>query len=267
MAGPKYTCPECKAVLRPAKPLTPGKKVRCPKCEAIFTVEEEGRAPAVAAARPPRNEDDEGGTYGLFDHTDEEAEGKGRKVDYEESLRDKFPKSKRGPAQALATGPSNWLLGTGLLFAFVSLGLILYWGFPLVFSDHLTQPSEKLRDFKDRPWEMSWEEFDQRLATDKNAKNQERYRKAYDELRQLDRERTIQRVTKIVLLGIPGLAYGIVLTVGAVKMQNLESYRWAVISSVLAMPSILGLPAGLWCLKTLRHPDVIAGFEEESVEE
>lgn len=33
----KTSCPECDAVLRPVKPLTPGQKVKCPKCGVSFT--------------------------------------------------------------------------------------------------------------------------------------------------------------------------------------------------------------------------------------
>src|SRR5262249_35210550 len=46
----KIDCPECGATLKPAKPLTPGKKVRCPKCANVFVVpgaeEEEEEVPA-----------------------------------------------------------------------------------------------------------------------------------------------------------------------------------------------------------------------------
>src|SRR5262245_10623617 len=39
MSLTKLECPECGKVLKPARPVTPGKKVRCRKCEAVFVAE------------------------------------------------------------------------------------------------------------------------------------------------------------------------------------------------------------------------------------
>ena len=36
MAITKLSCPDCGTVLRPAKPVAPGKKVKCPRCDLIF---------------------------------------------------------------------------------------------------------------------------------------------------------------------------------------------------------------------------------------
>src|SRR5207247_632211 len=96
MAVAKIDCPECGATLKPAKPLTPGKKVRCPKCDNVFVVpgaeiEEEQEVPARKArvdkvsrksapaeepAPPPQmkplDDEDEGGIYGLVQEPDEE---------------------------------------------------------------------------------------------------------------------------------------------------------------------------------------------------
>ena len=44
----KVTCPECGAVLKSSKGVTPGKKIRCPKCGESFRAPEE----AVQEARP-----------------------------------------------------------------------------------------------------------------------------------------------------------------------------------------------------------------------
>ncbi len=51
----KLSCPKCKTVLRPAKPLQAGKKVKCPKCANDFTAEEgdaEKHPPAKVKAEP-----------------------------------------------------------------------------------------------------------------------------------------------------------------------------------------------------------------------
>jgi hypothetical protein len=47
----KLSCPKCKTVLRPAKPLPAGKMVKCPKCANDFTAEE-GNVEQQTAAPP-----------------------------------------------------------------------------------------------------------------------------------------------------------------------------------------------------------------------
>src|SRR5262249_14192975 len=44
----KFTCPECEAVLRPAKPLPSGKRVTGPKCVAGFVVRGDAEEDEVA---------------------------------------------------------------------------------------------------------------------------------------------------------------------------------------------------------------------------
>src|SRR5437868_10315152 len=86
----KLNCPKCKTVLRPAKPLPPGKRVKCPKCSNDFTAEEGADKATVldaaleaAATLPPKkpdkpaprklgpknladdDEEDRGGVYGI----------------------------------------------------------------------------------------------------------------------------------------------------------------------------------------------------------
>src|SRR5215207_1363664 len=105
---PKYQCPECEAVLRRAEAIPAGKKIRCPKCEAVFAAramaEDEEEAPAASYAlagssAPPKPkvpvEDDEDSTpYGVIKEDPNEA----RPEIHLGSLRDRFAKSKIGPA-------------------------------------------------------------------------------------------------------------------------------------------------------------------------
>jgi hypothetical protein len=60
---------------------------------------------------------------------------------------------------------------------------------------------------------------------------------------------------------------GPLLLIGAVHLRRLESYRWAVAGSVLAMlsPSVccfFGLPVGVWVFRVLRDPEVKAAFRD-----
>src|SRR4051794_26347761 len=95
MSLTKLVCPECNKVLRPAKPVAPGKKVRCPKCDSVFIAgdeddedvdEEEDRprkkkpAPAAKAAAPPKKaaagDEEEDGAYGVVRDKDDEGKPK-----------------------------------------------------------------------------------------------------------------------------------------------------------------------------------------------
>lgn len=265
MSVNKYTCPECKAVLKPAKPLTPGKKVRCPKCEAIFTVEgEDGTTPRKPAPPAPRPlEDDEAGTYGVIDHEKSDAEDEIKENIHEISLRDKFPKSKRMSVQSIVIPPSNLLLGTGILMALGALLCIIWWLFPIMFTEHFAEPRQVLRDPKGRPWDLNWEDFKLRRSVEKDPARKQDLEDAYNKLLEIDRSEKWSRAVLIFFIGLPLAVYSVLIIMAAVKMQNLESYPWAMAGSILAMPSLLGFPGGMWCYVTLRKPDVKLAFEEE----
>jgi hypothetical protein len=64
---------------------------------------------------------------------------------------------------------------------------------------------------------------------------------------------------------ISSFAVGVVMILGAVKMMRLESHRWAMAASILAMlpcgpASILGMAAGVWSLIVLNRRNVAAAF-------
>ncbi len=72
-----------------------------------------------------------------------------------------------------------------------------------------------------------------------------------------DEEIAEQLVT--IFMGLVGLTWGSLICLGASRMQNLESYAWALAGSVLG---ILPLFAGIFAILALRDPRVIAGFQE-----
>lgn len=63
----------------------------------------------------------------------------------------------------------------------------------------------------------------------------------------------------IVLFGILLAVWGAMICLGASRMQNLESYTWAMTGAVLG---ILPLLVGVFALIMLRNPKVIEGFME-----
>lgn len=143
---PKYQCTECEAVLRRAEAVAPGKKIRCPKCEAVFPAiplpddepapEQAGYAvagmPATATKpKPVVDEDENSNPYKVIKET-------GDHVNPEihlGSLRDKFAKSKIGPAMYKTVLPSNWLLRLGLFSCVVAVFWFAYGLWPIVFCE------------------------------------------------------------------------------------------------------------------------------------
>ena len=69
-----------------------------------------------------------------------------------------------------------------------------------------------------------------------------------------------------VVFSVIGIAMGIVILMGAMKMRNLQSYNFALAATIIAMIPcvspccILGLPFGIWALVVLMKPDVKAAF-------
>jgi hypothetical protein len=138
---PKYQCPECEAVLKRETAVEPGKKIKCPKCEVIFPAkpmrepEQEGK-PKTAGAQQMMDDDDEeqGGSYAVIE--DKAEEGDARKKDLHfGSLRDKFAKSKRGPAMAEMVTPSNFVMGEGILVCAGAVAGFVIALWPFIFSE------------------------------------------------------------------------------------------------------------------------------------
>jgi hypothetical protein len=69
-----------------------------------------------------------------------------------------------------------------------------------------------------------------------------------------------------IVAGIIGLAVGVVILMGALKMKNLTSYGFAMTSAILAMVPcvspccLVGLPIGIWAVVVLTDPAVKAAF-------
>src|SRR5262245_42916415 len=179
----KFTCPECEAVLRPAKPLPSGKKVTCPKCKAIFVVHDpdedaikernpakKSGSPAAGAKQDPFDEEGPE-TYAIIkeeepqaeepeeededeDEDDDEDEDRPKKTkpkmdrarseDLEFRLNIKVT-DPRGPAQAALVSPSNFLMLVGTLACIGAIIAILYGAWPFLFMDRVLDPADYFR--------------------------------------------------------------------------------------------------------------------------
>lgn len=277
MAEIKYTCPECDATVTLAQPASKGKKIKCPKCDFLFapTAEEQERAAkqvAPKAAAKRLDDDDDGpATYSFNEaeqraaeeekrkqaerekaeeEPDEEGEPKKKKKKkekkgvFDEPIRDRFPKSKRGPAQAAVIPPSNALLAAGLITCIGALIGICVYAFPMIFT---IKPAATTRAVRAAP------------GADKTAKTAPQPEPPPSAASNLDNWIGIAMFIWVFI-------YGCGVTTGAAKMQNLESYQLAAGGSILALLPLgwyfwlLTMPAGLWCLMVLKKPFVKEGF-------
>jgi hypothetical protein len=263
---PIYTCPECGAKLKKNKELEPGKKLRCSECEVIFAIPGEKKKPAPA---PIVFEDEDGpAQYGVITDPADEAAEKVRKAAFDPT-KERFEKSKRGPALELVVRPSNVLLFCGVLTCLMALGGAFASSFQLIFKVQEVQEQKGLYT--------------------KPGDSKVRYKELTDEQRSMR------------YWGIAGsvlfFLWGTVVCGGASKMHELEKYWLAMTGSIMALlgplvplgiwlylegtsegepdmafvgPAILcfasGLPASIWSISTLRNEKVLAGYAEEPVE-
>jgi predicted Zn finger-like uncharacterized protein len=256
MASERITCPDCKSVLKPAKPVPDGKKVRCPKCgnqfttpglleeEVIQVVEEElprKKAPGKKKAKtgikkasghtPPRkkpiDDDDEdgGGIYsfvGANKTTDEE--GGRPEIEY---APDMSIKDLRGPAQSAVVKPSNFILLINGLSVLANIFLICVQFWPMVFSESC----------------VDWKKvLSKHYKEDQNEVKRVEGIKEFKEVKDKDLAivQDAEEIEKQWRFGMMGvflvlLVYNAIVIVGAVKMQNLESRRWGIVSSIMTL--------------------------------
>jgi uncharacterized Zn finger protein (UPF0148 family) len=272
MALTKLVCPECSKVLRPARPVAPGKKVRCPKCEFVFVAgedededdaeEEEERPkkkkPAAKAAAPakkappakkPADGEEEEGAYGIAGGGEEDDEGK-PKISY---APDSSVKDLRGPAVAIVTPPTNLLIRSGFIGVFGCIVLLLLLAIPA-----LLPVSEDDRPESRQPLPMM--KIDPGFAkvnppaaagpgpnmggggggSGDNKKEKLEEEESYGYV--------VYRVdwgglcelhwTMFLLAMIPIVLLGVysgLVASGGIKAQNLESRGWGITSSIMAM--------------------------------
>ncbi|MFL5241795.1 MAG: hypothetical protein ACJ8FY_06780 [Gemmataceae bacterium] len=298
MPASKVSCPKCRAVLRPSKPLPVGKKVRCPKCANLFTVRPDDSDTLAAAKAGPAKAGpgNKGKTKPLppakkkiFDDEDEDGpatysfaneESKDHDPDAEEKedisvVPDLKVKDPRGPATATIMRSSNWLMRLSLIGCLTNVVLLLFLLIPQLLPVEDDDPAA-------------------------NKGGQTAAAKAEKEKKQKEKDAETLGLTRtsyvLLTFGLHGFAFAYysVIVFGVFKMQTLESYRWSIAACILAfIPLAAGVPplvayliadkppeeylivpyAGNWlsvlaagavCLYVLRKKEVIAGFEYQS---
>ena len=271
----KLTCPKCKAILKPAKPVPEGKTVKCPKCEEMFkaggkAAEEKAEAPVKKKAAAEPDEDEEVGTYAVLKDEaeekkkadkeerekrkkkkrrraeemggDDEEDEDDEEEEEEEDVTDQYLKNlkqidPRGPAQDTIVTPANWLLRTALLGFF---GWVFYFG---VFMLPVAFPNEEKKDDAANAAPAA--------AKDKDKKKEKKQAfhwwsaesilhggKTEDE----QPEKEAWSIILFVFVLLLGLAQAGAIGNASVKMQSLESYNWSLWGCILTMIPLVTFP-------------------------
>lgn len=297
MPATKVSCPRCKAVLKPSKPLPVGKKVKCPKCANLFTVKPDDSDIRVAVPAGPKSkskpkpaapvitkkdsfDDDEDGpaVYSFADAGHDADDDAGEEKEDISVVPDLAVKDPRGPATERLVKPSNWLMRLALMGCLTNIVLMLFFLIPQLL------PVED-----DAPDPKSGGGQSAQSKADQEKKTKERDKETLG----------LTRASYVALIfGLLGFSflYFAVIAFGVYKMQNLESYKWSIAACILAflplaavVPSLViwavadyGLDemwvlpyagggnwlsvllAGIFTLVALRSKDVIKGFNYQS---
>ena len=260
MASARITCPDCKSVLKPAKPVPDGKKVKCPKCGNMFPtpglVEDEDDLPRKKATgqetakrrhqesrriptrRPrkpaPRRRRGERRRRLRYISDEEKAEEDKPEIEY---APDMSIKDLRGPAQAAVVKPSN-------LHAPHRRTLLPVQHFPhLLCRSGRWSSAESVVD-----WEKVLAKHGVRAIKPPRAESPATRNTRISRTRILEivQEANEKAVKDFVQDGFPPLGrlwmmglfilvliYNAIAIVGAVSMQNLELRRWGIASSIM----------------------------------
>ena len=274
MAVQKLTCPECSTVLRPTKPVPPGKKVKCPRCDTVFAaraveepeddeVEEErparpARKAAKAPARPKTKaareapkpaaaSEDDDGAYAVI-RDDKEADEDKPKINY---APDMSIKDLRGPAVALMTSPTNKLTLVGFIGVFGWLIFLLLLLIPAVFpitGDAVEQDVMYIGPGLSQAWPGGGgggmggvmggggapAGGDDASKTKLAEEKPGLYEVAGVDLSVICDEAWYLFMAWLVPI-ILFTCYSGLVAFGAIKMQNLESWGWGMAASIMAM--------------------------------
>jgi hypothetical protein len=257
--GKKVKCPKCGEAFTaeeeaPRAPAAAAKSKPAAKKPAA----EQPAPPKPAAAMD--DDEEEGGTYGVVKEEEpeeesprsrakSEAKSEGKKKPKINYAPDTSLKDLRGPAVAILVGPSNGLLITGLVGFIGWLALLVLILIPKVFpiSDEDAVEKDKpkqaymvlpgvgmmARDLAGGP--PPTDDAKDKEAAKKEAQAGATFLVVYGfdlgQLAQLDWDLFLVAMLPILV----GMAYSFVLTLGAAKIQNLESRAWGITSSIMAM--------------------------------
>jgi hypothetical protein len=328
--GKKVRCPKCEHVFAataedepeeeaPEETPKKGKK----KKEGDGAAKKEAPAAAQPApAKPAGSDDDEGGTYGYIKEEEEEPEeevkgkgkGKGKATGKSKKpvisyVPDVKVKDLRGPATAKVMTPSSYLMLAGLGGFIGWLGFLLLLVLPAVFplseSTMAQRPSAKIGPGLSNSMSALRQAANLPPAPGSGDKKVEEEGPSFFDVWGCDFSALAEQPWYLFFPALMpilvGAIYSGICTMGAVKMQNIESRPWGIASSIMAMLPfnvggiqivlgvlvqyimsqadmdawttntfmagimtvawLISLGSGVYALITLMDEDVVAGFE------
>lgn len=268
----QVTCPKCKTILRPSKPLQEGKKVKCPKCATLFTAkndEQEIKSATKAAskerakgkpqepAKPaasakPLSQDDEDGpaVYGVIRDPDlereeeEEEEIEEDEDDLDEDELEERQRKRKNKKEKLSVvvdlsvkdlrGPAVEAImrPSNWLMRLALIGCITNLIIMGVYLIPVLLPVQL---------------DENQLEAIKQER--EKFRDKPEELKKFDAKQleSTMGLTKtsfvFMMFGIYGFcfAYYALIIYGVFKMQTLESYTWSVVACILGLIPLAAL--------------------------
>ncbi len=267
--GTRVQCPSCKKVLAlPGGPSSPNSDASQKK----QPVPPPKTTPAPAPAPTPSSfdDDDEAGLYGVrkdpdLDDEEDELPTKGKSKGSSNPPKKKKPvisyapdtsiKDLRGPAMTHVVQPSNYMMiqcGLVMVTAIASIAIAVW---PFMFQERVLTPAVALKPYylekqgapgdEGKQAKKRWERIDGNWVEwpkAKKAKEDDTGFSRGEPMKDYEYEAAMIEVNKHfpfavawLVLSILILAYALTVAFGAVKMQSLESYAWAMTSAVLAM--------------------------------
>jgi predicted Zn finger-like uncharacterized protein len=218
-------CPECDATLRVPDSLV-GKAVKCPKCQTTFTAELEAPEERERIVREPAR------SSARRQRPAQEEEDEEEELPPEEEEEDEDrPRRRKRRRRGRSTAAAESAVAGPAIALMVEGGLVITLG---VVSLLLNLLGVGLL-----------------AAAPKGGVAQQ--------------PNVVAQAVGGVFGAIFGIAWGSIITIGAVKMKNLSSYGMAMTSCIIAMLPcticcILGLPFGIWGLVVINKPEVKDAF-------
>ncbi len=226
-----YRCPECQSILRPKAPIPAGKKIKCPRCEAIFAPQPVTTSPQPAAvnANTPQAGSAEEPLKPDLAAAPQEDENTGYKLAEEPPETEEQKKAREVKYGSLRKKFDKNQRGPAIAKCVQPANWMLRMGLLLGVLSVL--------GFMWAIWPMIFN--DEPLSPER-----------------------MNEQTLYAGIAVGCLVWGMLVSLGSSKMHDLESYPWALVGSLLAVPLV---GTGLWGLVTLRDKVVMAGFDETLV--
>jgi hypothetical protein len=287
----RLTCPKCAKVAQTAKPVPVGTRVQCPYCRHAFTVAAEVARTAAVAGKPAAGDEEEGGTYGYI--ADNEAGAPEISYAPDTSIRDL-----RGPATQILMRPSHYLLAASVAGAVGWLTVLVMVLVPAIFplDDGSSKPKGPLIGAPgSRAYESAMSE------RSKKGSKLPPFLIIFGMNLGLTPKTPVSGFVAALLPLVLGACYSGVCTLGAVRMQNLQSRKWGMAGAIMAILPfnasgvmlvvalviqftlksieldggfidfvlmvfmagvwLASVAAGAFAVYTLNRPEVVAGFE------